>query len=80
MLAFIIQTMAQRHVDPTRTGIIFGLEGAFGAMIAMWFGGEVLTPAALCGAGLMVGGTLIAESRPLVRYLRSRLPPRLRGA
>lgn len=79
VLAFIIQTMAQRHVDPTRTGIIFGLEGAFGAMIAMWFGGEVLTPTALCGASLMVGGILIAESRPLVRYLRNRLPPRLRG-
>lgn len=68
-LAFLIQTWAQRLVDPTRTGIIFALEAVFGTLFAVWLGGESFTPAAWIGAIGMIGGMLLAESRAMVRYL-----------
>ncbi len=59
--AFIIQTAAQRIIEPTRVGIIFALEGAIGAYFAWAIGGETLSGIAFIGACLMVIGASISE-------------------
>lgn len=68
-VAFTVQTAAQRLVDPTRTGIIFALEAVFGALFAYALGGEVLTTTSFIGACLMLCGTVIAEIKPVAKYL-----------
>ncbi len=59
--AFIIQTAAQRIIEPTRIGIIFALEGAIGAYFAWAFGGETLSFISFMGACFMVFGVMISE-------------------
>ncbi len=68
-LAFTVQTAAQRLVEPTRAGIIFALEAVFGALFAYLIGGEMLTATSFIGACLMICGMVIAEIKPVARYL-----------
>ena len=67
--AFIIQTAAQRIIEPTRVGIIFALEGAIGAYFAWAIGGETLSGIAFVGACLMVIGATISELQTLFIFL-----------
>lgn len=67
--AILIQTIAQKHIDSTRVGIIFALEAVFGALFAYLLGNESMTKIALIGACLMVGGMIISELHPLAKYL-----------
>lgn len=68
-LAFTVQTLAQRVIDSSRTGIIFALEAVFGVLFGYLLGNEVLTTVSLIGAVLMVLGMAIAESKPAAKYL-----------
>lgn len=67
--AFAVQAKVQRYIDPTRVGIIFALESVFGLIFGVAVGDEVLTTISLTGAALMVCGMMIAEAKPLVKYL-----------
>jgi drug/metabolite transporter (DMT)-like permease len=73
VVAFLVQVMAQRVIDPTRIGIIFSLEAVFGAFFAWLVGGEILTFLALIGAVLMCLGMAISESGPAARYLLDKI-------
>jgi len=68
-LAFAIQAAAQRYIDPTRVGIILGLEAVFGLVFGVFVGNETLTMLSFIGACLMVCGMMIAEAKPVVKYL-----------
>jgi len=67
--AFAIQAVAQRYIDPTRVGIILGLEAVFGMLFGVFVGSEVLTMLSFFGAILMIFGMMIAEATPIVKYL-----------
>jgi len=73
VFALIIQTAAQKHVDPTRVGIIFALESVFGAFFACRIGGETITNLALAGAGLMLIGMILSEIHPIVKSLLKKI-------
>lgn len=68
-VAFMVMTFMQRYVDTTRAGIIFAMEAVFGALFGYVIGGEILTTAALFGAGLMTAGMIISEIHPLTRAI-----------
>lgn len=73
IIAFGIQIAVQRVLDPTRAGIIFALEAVFGTFFGWWLGNEMMSGTAFAGACLMVGGMVVAESKPLVRLLKNKL-------
>jgi len=60
-LAFFVQTKMQQFTTPTHTALIFTMEPVFSAVSAFFFADEILTPKGLLGAGLVLGGMLIAE-------------------
>ncbi len=60
-LAYLAQNSLQKYTTPTRTAIIFITEPIFAAAFAYFWAGEVLTPRALIGCALIVGGMLLSE-------------------
>ncbi len=64
---FMIQTAAQKFIDPTRTGIIMAMEAVFGVFFAWLVGGEILTTVASIGAILMILGIIISEISGLIK-------------
>lgn len=60
-LAFFIQTKMQQFTTPTHTALILSMEPVFSAFAAFLLIGEHLTPRGLLGAGLVLGGMLLAE-------------------
>lgn len=60
-LAFFVQTKMQQFTTPTHTALIFSMEPVFSAVSAFFLAGELLTPKGYLGAGLVLGGMLIAE-------------------
>ena len=60
-LAFFVQTKMQQFTTPTHTALIFSMEPVFAGITAFFLAGELLTPKGLLGAGLVLGGMLIAE-------------------
>ncbi len=60
-LAFFVQTKMQQFTTPTHTALIFSMEPVFSAIAAFFLAGELLTPKGFLGAGLVLGGMLIAE-------------------
>ena len=60
-LAFFVQTKMQQFTTSTHTALIFSMEPVFSAIAAFFLAGEVLTHKGLIGAGLVLGGMLIAE-------------------
>lgn len=65
-LAFALQTWAQQYTSATRTALIFALEPVFALLTAVVAGGEVITPASLAGAALILGGILLVEVKPAI--------------
>jgi drug/metabolite transporter (DMT)-like permease len=61
---------AQRTVSPTRATVIYAAEPVWAGIVGRVFG-EILPPAALIGAGLIVAGVAISELKP-PRWLRLR--------
>jgi drug/metabolite transporter (DMT)-like permease len=61
VIAFLIQTHAQRVLSPARTGVICSMEAVFGALIPWATGFERPTVAAAAGACVMIAGMLISE-------------------
>lgn len=63
-LAFSVQTWAQKHSTPTRTALIFALEGVFAWLTSFFLTGELLPARAVFGAGLILSGILLVELKP----------------
>lgn len=58
---FVAQTVSQKYITPTNTGLIFSLEPVFAAIFAFMFFNEVLTSKGYVGAALVLLGVLSAE-------------------
>ena len=71
-IAFVIQILAQRVIEPTRAGLIFAMEAPFGTFFGWMLGGETFTQIALFGALLMVCGMFISEGKQLAYFLRNK--------
>ena len=72
--AFTIQSWAQQRLPASHTALIFTLEPVFAWLTSLLFFGEQLGRRALVGAGLILGGIVLAELRPTSRG-RSQLLP-----
>jgi drug/metabolite transporter (DMT)-like permease len=61
----VVQTVAQRYTDPTRTGLILSLEPVFAAALAFVAAGEILATRGYVGAALLLVGVLVSEWEPV---------------
>jgi drug/metabolite transporter (DMT)-like permease len=64
-LAFTIQAWAQQYTTSTRTALIYLLEPVVAWMTSFLMVGEGLSLRASAGAGLILGGVLLVELKPL---------------
>jgi drug/metabolite transporter (DMT)-like permease len=64
-LTFALQTWAQQYTSSTRAALIFALEPVFGLITAVLVGGERLTIYSVVGGGLILGGIVLVECRPV---------------
>ncbi|MCK5763639.1 MAG: DMT family transporter [Clostridiales bacterium] len=60
-LAFIMQTIAQRHTTSTHTALIYANEPVFAAMFGYLLVGEILGARGILGATLILLGMLVSE-------------------
>ncbi|HJR18781.1 MAG TPA: DMT family transporter [Actinomycetota bacterium] len=61
VVAFFIQTAAQRFIPPSRTAVILTMESPMAALFGFVMLGERLTARGWAGAALIVAGMLVAE-------------------
>jgi drug/metabolite transporter (DMT)-like permease len=64
-LAFTVQAWAQQYTTSTRTALIYMLEPVVAWATSFVMAGEGLSPRASAGAGLILGGILLVELKPL---------------
>ena len=64
VLAFVIQSWAQRHTSATHAAVLLCLESVFSAVFGVVFGMDSITWRLLTGAGLIFSGILIIEALP----------------
>jgi drug/metabolite transporter (DMT)-like permease len=64
-MAFTIQAWAQQYTTSTRTALIYMLEPVFAVITSDLVAGEGLSARAAAGAGLILGGVLLVELKPL---------------
>ena len=75
--AFTIQSWAQGHLPASHTALIFTLEPVFAWLTSLLFLGERLGTRALGGAGLILGGIVLAELGPTALSKAAILPMEL---
>ena len=63
LLAFLIQTVAQRHTTSVHTAIILSLEAVFGSVLAIIFLKEPITIRFLIGCASILGSVMISETK-----------------
>jgi len=66
-VAFTLQVMGQRRVDPSRAGVLLSLEAAFAILGGWMVLGEHLPTRALVGCGLMLAAMVLAQARSRAR-------------
>lgn len=71
-VSLVLFYTALRHIGAYRTAAIFGLQGAFGAVLGYVFVGDRLAPGQVVGAAAMVGGVLLLA---LSHHWRKARPP-----
>lgn len=60
-LAFYIQALAQKSIDPTTVALIFATEPVFGGIFGYLLLGEILSPSAILGAVLILLGMIFTQ-------------------
>ena len=73
-VAFSVQSWAQRHTTPTRTGLIFALEPVFAWLTSFLLLGERLAARPATGAVLILTGILVVELKPFHRNSKTGVP------
>lgn len=61
-IAYTLQVIAQRRAEPSHAAIILSLEGTFAAIGGWLILGELLSPRALLGCALLLGGMLLSQA------------------
>jgi drug/metabolite transporter (DMT)-like permease len=74
-LAFSVQVWAQQYTSANHAAIIFTLEPVFAGLTSFAFYHERLSARSLAGAGLILGGILIAELLGPTPAVESSVPP-----
>lgn len=64
VLAFLVQSWAQRHTTSTHAAVLLCLESVFSALFGVIFGMDSVTWRLLAGAGLILAGILVLETLP----------------
>ena len=67
-VCYVMQTSAQRYVTSNVASMILSLESLFGAVFAVLFGYDPLSPKLLLGGGLIMLSILLPEAHELVRH------------
>jgi drug/metabolite transporter (DMT)-like permease len=62
--AFLVQTWAQAHLEPTRAAVIMTMEPVFSGVFAVLLAGEVLGLRTVLGAVLVLAAMLLTELGP----------------
>ncbi len=62
-VAYTLQVVGQKLVDPSRAGVVLSLEGVFAALGGWIVLGERLSPRGLAGCALMLAAMLLAQLR-----------------
>jgi len=62
-VAYTLQVVAQRQIDPSRAGILLSLEGAFAVLGGWILLEEAMTARMLVGCGLMLVGMIASQLR-----------------
>ena len=60
-VAYTLQVVGQRRVEPSRAGVVLSLEGVFAALGGWVVLGEHLSGRALAGCGLMLAAMILAQ-------------------
>ena len=68
-IAYTLQIVGQRHIDPSRAGILLSLEAVFAVLGGWLILGETLGVRAMIGCTLMLGGMMLAQIRTHKRAL-----------
>lgn len=66
-VSFTLQVIAQREAHPGHAAVIMVSEAMWGVFAGWWLLGELLTPRALAGCGLMLAGMLLSQAAPFLR-------------
>lgn len=64
MIAFMLQTAAQRYTTETETVVLLSLESIFGMMFSYFLLDEMITLQMLAGAALILAGVIIVQIKP----------------
>lgn len=75
-LAFLMQTVAQKHLSETKAAIILSTESVWGMIFSVVLAYEVLTFRMFIGAFIIFIAILLSEVRP--QLLRKRIPPQVK--
>jgi len=70
-VAYTLQVVGQRRVDPSRAGILLSLEGAFAVLGGWLLLGETMTARMLAGCALMLLGMIASQARVARRHVGS---------
>ncbi len=63
-VAFVVQTWAQAHLQPTRAAVIMTMEPVFAGLVAVSYGEERFGVRELVGSALILGAMLLVELGP----------------
>ena len=72
VLAFFVQTAAQRYTTPVKTSLIFTFEPVSAGIVGYFVGGEILSGVQIAGAGLILFGIVVSEVGSCYKNKRSR--------
>ncbi|GAB4359051.1 MAG: DMT family transporter [Gammaproteobacteria bacterium] len=64
-VGYTLQVVGQKKAPPAHAAILLSLEAVFAALAGWWILGETLSPRAMLGCTLMLGGMLVAQLAPL---------------
>jgi len=63
-IGYTLQTVAQKWAHPAHASILLSLEAVFAALGGWWLLDEKLSPRALLGCALMLGGMIVSQVQP----------------
>ena len=72
VLAFFVQTAAQRYTTPVKTSLIFTFEPVSAGILGYFVGGEILSGVQITGAGLILFGIVVSEVGSYYKNKKSR--------
>lgn len=70
MIAFMVQMICQKYVEPSKASLIMSLESVFGTLCGILFLRESLTVRTFFGCALIFGAIYLSEWKPSLKSLK----------